>query len=68
MRGRSGSKRVRGGSAETEPCSQPIELDPAEIAQLERNLALTHAERLDQLVRAVAFIRAGQAELARRDE
>ena len=40
--------------------------DPAERSQLERNLALTPTQRLDQLVRTVRFIRAGRAALAKR--
>ena len=40
--------------------------DPAEASLIERNLQLTPTERLDQLVRTVAFIRAGRAALARR--
>jgi hypothetical protein len=35
------------------------------VAQLERNLRLTYAQRLDQLVRTVAFIQTGRAALAR---
>jgi transcriptional regulator with XRE-family HTH domain len=43
------------------------EPDPAERALIERNLALTPAQRLDQLVRTVAFVHAGRAALAARD-
>jgi transcriptional regulator with XRE-family HTH domain len=39
--------------------------DPGEVSQIERNLALTPTQRLDQLVRAVEFLRAGRAALAR---
>lgn len=39
----------------------------AEVAQIERNLMLTYAERLDQLVRTVAFIEAGRAALSEND-
>jgi len=38
--------------------------DPAEIASIQRNLALSPAARLDQLVRTVAFARAGRAAVA----
>lgn len=38
---------------------------PDEASLVERNLRLTHTERLDQLVRTVEFICAGQAALAR---
>jgi len=48
----------------TEPSRPP----PDELAQIERNLALSPSERLDQLVRTVAFIRAGREALARRHE
>ena len=41
------------------------ETDPSEVSLIERNLALSSTERLDQLVRTVGFIRAGQASLAR---
>ena len=40
------------------------EADPGERSLIERNLTLTPTERLDQLVKTVAFIRAGQAALA----
>lgn len=40
--------------------------DPAEIASIQRNLALTPTERLDQLVRTVAFARAGRAAIKKR--
>jgi transcriptional regulator with XRE-family HTH domain len=40
--------------------------DPGTLSLIERNLALSPTERLDQLVRTVAFIRAGRAELDRR--
>lgn len=40
--------------------------DPAEATLIERNLALSPAERLDQLVRTAAFIRDGRAAMARR--
>jgi transcriptional regulator with XRE-family HTH domain len=42
------------------------EADPGERSLIERNLALTPTERLDQLVKTVAFIRAGRAALAER--
>jgi hypothetical protein len=42
------------------------EADPGEASLIERNLALGPAKRLDQLVRTVAFIRAGRAALERR--
>lgn len=41
------------------------EADPNEVSLIERNLALSPTERLDQLIRTVEFIRAGQASLAR---
>ncbi|MFN2383783.1 MAG: helix-turn-helix transcriptional regulator [Gemmatimonadota bacterium] len=41
-------------------------IDENEIGVLERNLALNPTERLDQLVRAVDFLRAGRAGMARR--
>lgn len=41
------------------------EPDPGESSLIERNLALSPAERLEQLARTVAFIRAGRAALAR---
>jgi hypothetical protein len=47
---------------------EPSRPPPDELAQIERNLALSPSERLDQLVRTVAFIRAGRAALARRHE
>ena len=40
--------------------------DPSEVSLIERNLALSPTERLDQLVHTVAFLRAGRAALARR--
>jgi transcriptional regulator with XRE-family HTH domain len=40
--------------------------DPGEVSLIERNLALSPAGRLDQLVRTVAFLRAGRTALARR--
>jgi transcriptional regulator with XRE-family HTH domain len=40
--------------------------DPGEVSLIERNLALSPAARLDQLVRTVKFLRAGRAALARR--
>ena len=40
--------------------------DSVDASQIEGNLALTAAQRLDQLVRAVAFIREGRAAMARR--
>jgi transcriptional regulator with XRE-family HTH domain len=43
------------------------EADTAERSLIERNLALSPGERLDQLVRTVRFIRAGRAALAARD-
>jgi hypothetical protein len=45
--------------------SEPAPLPADEASLIERNLSLTYSERLDQLVRTVAFIRAGQAALAR---
>ena len=39
--------------------------DPEESSLIERNLALSPAERLDQLVRAAAFIREGRAAMTR---
>jgi len=42
------------------------EADPGERSLIERNLTLTPSERLDQLVKTVAFIRAGRAALAER--
>ncbi len=39
--------------------------DPGEVSLIERNLLLSPTERLEQLVRAVRFIRAGRAALAR---
>jgi transcriptional regulator with XRE-family HTH domain len=39
------------------------ELDPGEETLIERNLTLTPAERLEQLVRTVEFIEAGRAAL-----
>jgi transcriptional regulator with XRE-family HTH domain len=42
------------------------EADPGERSLIERNLTLTPTERLDQLVKTVAFIRAGRAALAER--
>lgn len=41
------------------------EPDPGERALIERNLALSPTQRLDQLVRTVAFIHAGRAALAK---
>jgi hypothetical protein len=43
-----------------------VEPDPSDAPLLEHTLNLTPAERLDQLVRAAAFIRAGRAALAQR--
>jgi transcriptional regulator with XRE-family HTH domain len=43
------------------------EADPGERSLIERNLALSPAERLDQLVRTVRFIRAGRAALGTND-
>lgn len=40
------------------------ELDPGDSSLIEAHLALSPEERLDQLVRVVAFIRAGRAALA----
>lgn len=40
------------------------EPDPSEVSLIERNLALSPEERLDQLLRTVAFIQAGRAALA----
>lgn len=37
-----------------------VPLDPAELDLLKRNLRMTHRERLDQLMDAVAFIEAGR--------
>lgn len=45
--------------------SEPASLTADEASLIERNLSLTYSERLDQLVRTVEFIRAGQAALAR---
>ena len=42
------------------------EPDPSEASLLESTSILTPAERLDQLVRTVAFIRAGREALAER--
>ena len=39
--------------------------DPGGSSLIERNLALSPVERLDQLVRTLAFIRAGRAALDR---
>ena len=39
--------------------------DPDGASLIERNLRLTPTQRLDQLVRTVSFIRAGQRALAR---
>ncbi len=39
------------------------ELDPDEATLIESNLALSPAQRLEQLVRTVAFVRAGRAAL-----
>jgi hypothetical protein len=47
---------------ETRSASDP-DLD-AELARIERNFALALVERLDQLVRTVAFIEDGRAALA----
>ena len=41
--------------------------DTGEAELVERNLGLTPAERLDQLVRTVAFIGEGRAAMARRN-
>ena len=43
----------------------PRDLDGATL--IERNLVLSPTERLDQLVRAVSFIRAGRSAMAKRD-
>ena len=40
--------------------------DPGEVSLIERNLGLSPSERLDQLVRTVRFIRAGQERLGQR--
>lgn len=40
--------------------------DAGETSLIERNLGLSPTERLDQLVRAVAFIREGRAAMDRR--
>lgn len=40
--------------------------DPGDVSLIERNLALSPEQRLDQLLRTVAFIQAGRAALARR--
>ena len=40
------------------------EPDPDELSLIERNLSLTPEQRLEQLVRAVAFIAAGRQALA----
>jgi len=42
------------------------EPDPGEVSLIERNLGLSASERLDQLVRTVRFIRAGQERLGER--
>ena len=42
------------------------EPDPGEVSLIERNLGLSASDRLDQLVRTVRFIRAGQARLGER--
>ena len=42
------------------------EPDPGEVSLIERNLGLSPSERLDQLVRTVRFIRAGQERLGQR--
>lgn len=39
--------------------------DPGESTLIERNLALSPTERLDQLTRTVAFVRAGRKAMAR---
>jgi hypothetical protein len=52
---REGGDRALRPGAGSEPSLPPLE----ELAQIERNLTLTFSERLDQLVRAVDFIRAG---------
>jgi len=64
-RSRTSSKEPHDGARKDAP-SEPL-LDP-EAAQIERNLALSPSERLDQLVRTVAFVRAGRAALARRND
>jgi hypothetical protein len=60
-----GDRAPRPGDGQGSEASRP---QPDELAQIERNLTLTFSERLDQLVRTVAFIHAGRAALARRDE
>jgi hypothetical protein len=45
--------------------SEPSVLTADDASLIERNLSLSYTERLDQLVRIVAFIRAGQAALTR---
>jgi hypothetical protein len=45
--------------------SETQALTSGEASLIERNLRLTYSARLDQLVRTVEFIRAGQAALAR---
>ena len=42
------------------------EPDPGEASLIERDLGLSASERLDQLVRTVQFIRAGQERLGER--
>ncbi len=42
------------------------ELDPSEASLVERNLRLTPEQRIDQLVRAVEFIRAMRAAVAKK--
>lgn len=44
------------------------ELDPGEVALIERNLGLSPVERLDQLVRTVRFIDAGREKLGAQRE
>lgn len=43
------------------------ESEPGERSLIERNLALSPTQRLDQLVRTVRFVRAGRAALEERD-
>jgi hypothetical protein len=62
------SSHRSGDGAEPQGADSSHPLSDADLAQIERNLALSPSERLDQLVRTVAFIHAGRAALARRDE
>jgi hypothetical protein len=59
---RNGDREKPQGAGSSHP------LSGADLAQIERNLTLSPGERLDQLVRTVAFIHAGREALARRHE